>query len=120
MTAEQFLQSVQASNEQLGKLLRLQALLKSPDFSLNPGEHKARTEELEEQINQAYDHSRMVRSRVQNFIDRLPEDREREMLKLLFLSLLRMEDAVGVMGLSLRQGYRIKRSGLLHLEAMRY
>jgi len=119
LTAEQFLQSVQHSNDQLGKLVRLQSSLNSPDFPQTPGERQARAEELQEQINLAYGYSRQVRRRVQNFIDRLPDDREREMLKLLFLSLLRMEDAAGVMGLSIRQGYRIKRLALMHLEGMR-
>lgn len=120
MRAEQYLLSVKSSNDQLGKLLRLQEMLSSPEFHSRPEDQKERKEQLAEQINQAYDQNRLARQRVALFINSLPERQEREILKLLYISLLRHEDAAKVLGTSLRQSYRIKRQALMHLEGMRY
>lgn len=120
MTAEQFLKSVRHSNDQLGKLIRLQGVLSSLTSGEESQQQQKQQEELEQQILREYEYNSLVRHRVQNFIDRLPDKDERQILKLMYLSLMRMEDAAGVLGFSLRQCYRIKQQALMHLEGMRY
>lgn len=119
MTAEQFLKSVRNSNDQLGKLIRLQGVLSSQALDDDSQQQQTQREELEQQILREYEHNHMVRQRVRKFIDRLPDKDERQILKLMYLSLMRMEDAAGVLGFSLRQCYRIKQRALMHLEGMR-
>ncbi|NLC32916.1 MAG: hypothetical protein GX781_06425 [Clostridiales bacterium] len=120
MRAKQFLTSVKDSNDQIGKLIRLQGILSGMPASKRLQEHQKQTKALEAQIHQAYEINRMTRRRVQNFIDRLPDAEERQILKLLYLSLMRMEDAARVMGYCPRQCYRIQQRALMHLEGMRF
>lgn len=125
MRVERFLESVNEHNEQIGKLVRLQSFLRgeaSRLYESDPVLSAGRLQQaqaLAHDILQAYDECEKLIARVRRFIERLPDQTEREILKLCYLSHIHAETAADILGYSARHAYRIKQRALMHLEALR-
>ena len=124
MNADRYLNSLNHGRDQAAKLARLQAVLREDAKRL-----RGKLPDLaEERLQQAAGLTGQIRrcraegvrqaKRALHLIGRLPDEHERQVLRLIFLSRLRIEDAAQVMGYSPRQCYRIKRRALMHLDGI--
>ncbi len=126
MRVERFLECAGECDEQLDKLLRLQGFLREEAgrlLAFDPGlaaHRMAQADELTRDILLIHDRYDLQVRRLRQFIERLPDQTEREVLKLCYLSRLRTEAAAGILGYSARQVYRIKQRAIMHLEGLRY
>ncbi len=110
-------------DDQLCGLLHLQAILSKrarEKEEAAPGSgapDMAQSRALSQQILTAYEQRGQLMGRMRHLIDTLPDARERQLLGLHYLLQLKPEEVAVVLGLSLRQCYRLKRTALMHLEA---
>jgi len=124
LNAERYLHSLNRARDQAAKLARLQNILleeagrlqeKSPALA---EERRAQAGSLTGQIARQRAEGVRQAQRALRLINRLPDEQERQVLRLVHLSRLRIEDAAQVMGYSPRQCYRIKRRALMHLDCL--
>jgi len=113
-------------HEQISKLLRLQDFLRNEAMQSKASDPRLATLRLRQanaltrDIRQAHEKHDMAKDLVRRLIDKLPEETDREMFKLCYLSYLSNETAAGVLGYCARQAYRIKQRAIMHLEGLRY
>ena len=124
MNVERYLHSLTGARDQAAKLARLQAILREEAERLR----EKMPAQAEERLAQAAGLTgQIARYRAQgvrqtrqalHLINRLPDEEERQVLRLVYLSRLRIVDAADVMGYSPRQCYRVKRRALTHLDGL--
>jgi len=124
MNVERYLHSLTGARDQAAKLARLQAILREDAERLR----EKMPDQAEERLAQADSLTgQIARYRAQgvrqtrqalHLINRLPGEEERQVLRLVYLSRLRIVDAADVMGYSARQCYRVKRRALMHLDGL--
>jgi len=124
MNVERYLHSLTGARDRAAKLARLQAILREDAERLRD----KMPDQAEERLAQATSLTgQIARYRAQgvrqtrqalHLINRLPGEEERQVLRLVYLSRLRIVDAADVMGYSPRQCYRVKRRALMHLDGL--
>lgn len=125
MSAEQFLKSHQMEGRQLDKLLRLQAHLRDSHRALKQAgdprapDMLAEAARLQDIILAQYQAMEVMRKRLQRYIDRLPDPKERAVLTLLYIRQFTMQETAHVMDFTPRHCSRIHRRALEHLEAFK-
>lgn len=117
--------SVTEKQDKIGKLLRLQSALRdqaagcAAEDPVVSSLRLAQARRLGEEILAAYKALERQTARVRRFIDRLPDEQERQVLKLCYLSGLHTRAVGEILGFSERHVYRLRHRGLMHLEGLR-
>lgn len=125
MSVEGYLMSVVEKQEHIGKLLRLQSALRDQAADCAVADpvvsslRLAQARRMGRDILAAYEALEKRTERVRRFIEKLPREEERQVLKLCYLSGLHTRAVGEILGYSERHVYRIRHRGLMHLEGFR-
>lgn len=124
MEAESFLELTGRYHGRDGKLLRLQAFLREEAARLMARDPERscllmrQASGLTRDILRAQRERGELASRACRLIERLPDPKEREALKLCYLSRVSARTAAAALGCSTREVCRIRQRALMHLEGL--